>query len=382
MAIRANKSLLLVGARKKSQRERVLMLLFALACSDKTPATGASDATSRPASGASERIDTQISEGLLAPASNSSAHTAPQPDAEDEVVLALTRKPQESKSLGSALEGSLQGGLALPLLGPGFRHNPRKRDEARYGTVELVHALIGAGAQFARRFPEQRVTINDLSLEHGGPITGHGSHRSGRDVDILFFLLDAAGQPFPSMAIPLEPDGTGTDYGDLADPKDDRRVRLDVATTWEFFAALLQQENVAVQRIFIAEHLRELLLRHARANQSSSAAKTTIELFADLTCQPEFPHDDHAHVRIFCPLDDVAAGCEDSPPWLESQKKWLAEHHLAFKKASRRRGEAPNVTSHEAARAAAGPMHEDVRDFLERRRKWQRQPHPGRPNCR
>ena len=61
-------------------------------------------------------------------------------------------------------------------------------------TAELVHEVIEATIAL---FPERHVlAIGDLSAEHGGRITEHASHQSGRDVDIgLYYLEKPAAYP-------------------------------------------------------------------------------------------------------------------------------------------------------------------------------------------
>jgi penicillin-insensitive murein endopeptidase len=295
---------------------------------------------------------------------------------EIEALLALG--PEATASIGSPADGQLRGGVALPLRGPGFRFQPGKN--GRHGAVELVTALLRAAAAVEAAHPGGLATIGELSLPEGGPIAGHGSHQAGRDVDVLFYLLGADGAPIPSKAIPLDPAGQGADYGDLLDPTDDQPVRIDLVRTWAFVEALLQAAGDDLQRIFVVEHIRGLLLAEA---ERAGAAPELRERFAAVTCQPGFPHDDHLHIRFFCAADDIAAGCTELDPIYPWQHERLAALGLAPVKAAARRAAArPKLTTHEEARAKAGPMHQDVIDFLDRRRAWIRQPHPRRPYCR
>ncbi|HRI11334.1 MAG TPA: penicillin-insensitive murein endopeptidase, partial [Nannocystaceae bacterium] len=293
-------------------------------------------------------------------------------------LLALA--PAVTTSTGSPADGELRGGVAPPPRGPGFRFQPGKRDLARYGTVELVQALVRAAAAVDRLHPGAPATIGEIGFAEGGPLTGHGSHQAGRDVDVLFFLLDADGAPFPAKAIPLDPAGEGTEYGDLQDPADDRPVKIDLPRTWAFVQALLEAAGDDVQRIFVVEHVRTLLLAEAAR---AGAPAAIVARFAEVTCQPGFPHDDHLHIRFFCAADDIAAGCTELDPIYPWQRDRLAALGAAPATAKpRRKGSRPKLTTHEEARAKAGPMHQDVIDFLDRRRAWTRQPHPGRPYCR
>lgn len=300
----------------------------------------------------------------------------------------LAASPSRSTSIGSPTAGHLEGGLALPLRAPGLLFLPSKDPGSRYGTVELVQGLVRAAAAVEAADPGAPLTVGDLAREGGGDISGHASHRSGRDVDVLFYLEHEDGRPFlPSKFIPLDPQGHGTDYGDLSDPTDDVPVVLDVARTWSFVAALLDDEPAAVQKILIVEHLRARLLEHARR---VSAPETIVRRFSEVTCQPRFPHDDHMHIRVFCSAEDTAAGCEDTRPIFPWRRKALAASGVTPVLAGSNskpepaapRKPKPKLKTLEQARAEAGPMHEDVVEFLDRREAWARKPHPGRRWCR
>jgi penicillin-insensitive murein endopeptidase len=300
--------------------------------------------------------------------------------APDDPVLALdplTAPGSVSTSIGGPNDGHLSGALPLPLDAPGLHSNPRRPNETAYwGTVELVRMLVAAAAVVERELPGGTLTVNDLGFREGGDIPHHGSHTAGRDVDVLFYLLDApAGAPRPGIGAPLDPGGMGTDFGDLVDPEDDVDVWLDVPRTWRFVQAILEDEEALVQRIFVVEHLRSILLAHAEANGAPEAVRAR---FAEVTCQPSYPHDDHLHVRLFCTDEDLGAGCADGPPMYPWRRAQLRAAGLAPVFAERaRRGESPPAEA-----AEEPPMHERVRAFLELRRSWERAPHPGRPFCR
>lgn len=293
----------------------------------------------------------------------------------------LTLEAAYSTSIGSPNEGSLQGGVPLPLSGPGYRFTPRKKPERRHGTVELVAALVRAAVHVDQALPGSTLTFGDIGMPQGGEIAGHGSHRAGRDADVMFYLLDAEGKPTDGKAVPLEPSGEGVDYNDLADPADDFPVRIDVPRTWAFVAALLADERVQIQQIFIVEHLRALLLAHGK---KAGADAAILQRFADVTCQPRFPHDDHMHIRVFCTAEDIAGGCTDvSPiyPWQRALLKSLNAAPVPPAKPTKKKKK-KKLTSVAEARAKAGPMHASVVAFLDRREAWAKQPHPGRKWCK
>lgn len=89
---------------------------------------------------------------------------------------------KRSESVGAANKGRLRRGAALPSSGPGF---VRVERDTHYGTDETVALLRYLGARYAEAFPGTApLVIGDLSAKGGGRLRPHGSHRTGRDVDI------------------------------------------------------------------------------------------------------------------------------------------------------------------------------------------------------
>jgi penicillin-insensitive murein endopeptidase len=285
----------------------------------------------------------------------------------------------DSTSERNPNDGSLRGGVPLPLAAPGLRFNPGRDPNARYGTLEMVHGLVDAGSRVHRELGGLPVTINDLSRAHGGPIPHHRSHQSGRDVDVLFYQLGPDAKPIESVGAFFDPSGAGVDFRDLADPLDDVALQLDVPRTWLFVQTLIEDEEAALQHVFLAEHLRTLLLEYARGH---GAPTGTVARFAEMTCQPGYPHDDHLHLRFFCTPDDIAQGCRDSPPmypWRRDKLKAAGVRPLPL--APKRKDATAKIVTHQEAREAAGPMDAEVERWLERRERWLERPHPGRAYC-
>src|SRR5690606_24449278 len=135
-------------------------------------------------------------------------------------------------------------------------------------------------------------------------------------------------------------------------------------------------------RIFVVEHVRSMLIAHAK---DIGAPAEAIERSGHLTCQPGFPHDDHSHIRFFCAPDDIDAGCLDTPPVYPWHRKKLAALDKAPVLAGKRETPRPKLTSVADARKKAEQtfeMHQDVIDFLDRRKTWAKKPRPGRKYCR
>ncbi len=291
---------------------------------------------------------------------------------------------EPSTSIGLCADGRLEGGVPFPKRAPGVRLNPRRLNEGgHYATVETIQAVLRAAAVVQKELPSPpgtELTVNDLCFEEGGPMPHHGSHRSGRDLDVLFYLLDAEGNPRPAKGVPLDTRGRGTDFNDLADPTDDVPVRLDAARTWRFLQALAEDEDSLIQRVFVAEHIRTLLMDHAKRIKAPRAAR---ERVGHITCQPGTPHDDHLHLRFFCSPEDLEAGCQDMPPVYPWHRRRLRELGLrpVIGRPRPDRPRAKTVSAAEA-RAKAPPMHWKVKAFLKLRESWSERPRPGRPFCR
>lgn len=306
------------------------------------------------------------------------------PESADQVVAAPTPAKVDwsqfdSTSLRNPSDGALRGGVPLPLVSPGLRFNPKRDPKTRFGTVEVVRALVDAGIRVDEALPGLPITINDLSYAEGGPIPHHRSHQSGRDVDVLFYQLGPDGEPIESVGAFFDPSGAGVDFRDLSNPSDDVALRLDIPRNWLFLRSLIEDESAQLQQIFLAEHLRALLLDYARHQGEPAAA---VERFAEMSCQPSYPHDDHFHFRFFCAPDDIAEGCLDSPPMYRWHVQKLAAAGVRPRPLAPNRAESrARVVTHEEARNAAGPMDPEVERWLDRRKNWLVRPHPGRTYC-
>lgn len=283
-----------------------------------------------------------------------------------------------STSIGSPNEGRLEGGVPLPWRGEGFVLNERRiNPDSFFGTTEMIGAIERGAAIVARELPGGTLVVNDIGFRRGGDIPHHGSHRSGRDADILFYLTDPQGHPVQSRGVVIEPDGTGMDFKDLADPADDEPVKLDAARTWRFVRALVEDPEALVQRLFVAEHVRTMLLAEAARVR---APRFAIERAGDAMCQPSPPHDDHIHLRLFCTAEDMRAGCLDGNPMYPWRRRELAAAGFpAPLMAGRRQRERPDTP---VASAEPRPvLHRKVRELLERRKTWSGPQHPGRAWC-
>lgn len=207
-----------------------------------------------------------------------------------------------SLSIGRASNGQILGAQAL--IPDDTLHILPVRHARRclnWGTPRLVAALQRAAKAIHEASPEAPpLGVGDMSKARGGPIRPYSrSHQSGRDVDIAFYQLDEHGQPVPAEDL-LSFDARG--YAAKA------RRRFDVRRNWQLVRALLEDQELDVQWMFISRPLRQALLDEARELNEPAAL---LQRAASVLHQPSDsgPHDDHFHVRIRCTAEERAAGC-------------------------------------------------------------------------
>lgn len=199
-----------------------------------------------------------------------------------------------AQSVGSPNEGHLVGGVKLESK-PYLRVLPGR--EERWGLPELVGLLDRSARRVDRRFPGSTLGVGDLSRRGGGDVMGHQSHESGRDADVAFYLRDARGKQVaaPHMS-PIDDTGRATAVSGAA---------FDDARNWALLEAWLTDPSTRINRVFVAEHLRDRLLAHARRAGVSAALRARA---SEVLLQPKTAaHDDHFHVRIGCPRNQE--GC-------------------------------------------------------------------------
>ncbi len=223
--------------------------------------------------------------------------------------------------LAPALEGSVgvpNGGVLttsseLPRTGEGFRRF-RPVSDSHHGQPHLVTAIQRAAAVVAKERPGGApLVVGDLSGPRGGKIPRHASHRTGRDVDLLFYVTTPSGASIQNPGfIPLAADG-------LASLEDGRYIRLDVERQWIFIKALLQDPAVDIQFLFINRDLEALIIDYALARETDL---TLVWHAQTVMLQPgdSLPHADHIHMRIACRPEDAVRGCLGGGPRWE----WLA----------------------------------------------------------
>jgi penicillin-insensitive murein DD-endopeptidase len=229
---------------------------------------------------------------------------------------------REATSLGRANRGVLLHGVALsaaPAPDAGYVL-ARPADDTRWGTPTMVAMLERAARAVRSAYPGGTpLRIGDVSARFGGNHTRHGSHQSGRDVDVLFFLTTAAGEALSSSGFyAFDRRGVSAAARQPGAPL----ASFDTARNWAFVRALLADPEALVQWIFCADGVKARLLAHAAGAEPD---RELVVRAAWVLHEPSYgsPHDDHFHIRIACSARDRALGCvDDGPTW-----PWLRNEH-------------------------------------------------------
>jgi penicillin-insensitive murein DD-endopeptidase len=226
-------------------------------------------------------------------------------------------------TVGVPNQGVLTEAEELPVRGDGFaRYRPQSTHY--FGRPRLVHALEKAAADVARQAPGGApLFIGDLSAKTGGRIPGHDSHRSGRDVDLLFLVMTPSGIPVSSPGfVRFEGDGLAL----MPDNKD--YLRIDIDREWLLLRSLLTSAEVGVQFMFVCREVEALLIDHARALGEPEDLVWRAETVM-LQPSDSLRHDDHVHLRIACSPEEAVAGCSGGGPRWEWLPAYAPVHTLS-----------------------------------------------------
>lgn len=220
--------------------------------------------------------------------------------------------PNVTGSVGAPHHGVLTAAVELPLEGPGFVRY-RKLGTSYWGSPRLVKGLVNVAARVHAVAPGAPLVIGDLSARTGGKIPRHQSHRTGRDVDLPFFVTTPEGIPVQNPGfVNIGPDGLAGVEGT------GKYVRLDVEREWLLVKELLGEVGLDVQWMFCSRAVEALLVDYARARGEPPAlvwrAETVLMEPGD-----SLAHDDHIHLRIACSPEETLLGCEGGGPRWE----WL-----------------------------------------------------------
>lgn len=220
----------------------------------------------------------------------------------------------QAESIGSYVNGCLSQSQALPLTGQAYQVIRPSRDRY-YGHPRLVAYIEKLAAQVAAQ-GYGHLLIADMAQAHGGPMpSGHRSHQTGLDVDILLQQSPIAAQR--ALTTPereaLQPVSVLNEQESAIE-----------ASRWlpqqaEILRLAAESEEVA--RIFINPVIKQALC-DAQPNAAWLAK-----------LRPWWGHDGHFHVRLTCdpadgacqnqaPISQADNGCGSDLAWWFSPARW------------------------------------------------------------
>jgi len=230
----------------------------------------------------------------VAPTSAPRATAAPTPWA-----LFKTPTLHPPRAIGGYSAGCIEGAVALPLVGDGFRVAKPERHRI-FGHPLLVGMIRDLGKHLVE-LGLPPLSVGDLGQPRGGPApTGHASHQTGLDVDLWFLP-------------PL--------HGEAQSMVD----RAHMQPSPKFTAAVVRELMLAaldarVERIFVNPILKRALCERT-AGQADRGWLQKL--------RPWWGHDDHFHVRLACPADSPACtpqaplppgdGCGELAWWFDEK---------------------------------------------------------------
>ncbi|HIA00984.1 MAG TPA: hypothetical protein EYN06_10525 [Myxococcales bacterium] len=221
-------------------------------------------------------------------------------------LLTANPTPVETSSVGKPWAGKLTKGVAVSLKGKHhcFTWNVRKKG-SNFATPLMRNLMCRTSKAVARKLGGPPMVLGSISREGGGHMFPHKSHQSGRDVDILFYMLNPEGQPKKSKGFyKFDANGRCTH-------KRCEGWTFDVARNWELVRTLVWSARPYVQYAFVSTGLKGKLLKYARAHGEHPEI---IRRAKQVLLQPKSssPHADHFHVRIYCTKDEKKKGCTNT----------------------------------------------------------------------
>lgn len=212
-------------------------------------------------------------------------------------------------SVGVPHNGVLTDAAELPKSGPGFERL-RPRSKHYWGVPRLVEAIAQAASAVQEKASKgPPLVVGDLSGQYGGKIPNHNSHRTGRDVDLLWYVTTPSGAPLKNPGF-VQILGDGLAHV----PGWDSFVRLDVPREWLLLKELLQNPKIGVQFLFVSRDVEALIIDYARSRETDLNLVWQAQM---VMLQPgdSAPHADHVHVRIACLPEEYVTGCEGGGPY-------------------------------------------------------------------
>ncbi|WP_437576559.1 penicillin-insensitive murein endopeptidase [Sorangium sp. So ce887] len=202
-------------------------------------------------------------------------------------------------SKGAPNRGRLIGAVRLR----SSRHLKTREGARTWGLPVLVKALRRAAFQVAKKHGDSALLVGDLSARTGGPLDGHNSHQTGRDVDVGFYVVNSKGRTLRTDRF-VAFDDKGNAIGLPGARFDDKR-------NWALVEALLQDRHAGVKYLFVTDALKARLLAYATKKRVPAELRTRAAA-AMMSPRDADLHNDHFHIRVMCPPSMRAACVEES----------------------------------------------------------------------
>ncbi|APR83782.1 Murein endopeptidase [Minicystis rosea] len=194
----------------------------------------------------------------------------------------------KARSVGAPNHGRLEGAALLK------QNKTLKQREGSHSWAlpQMVGMLHHAANSVARKHKGSVMFVGDLSGKTGGHLDRHGSHQTGRDADVGFYVVNSKGKSIPVKRFIA--------FDDAGNARDVPGARFDEARNWSLVEAFLKDRDANVRYLFVTNGLRARLLAYAAKKH---APKELIERASTVMMSPPDAdlHDDHFHVRIACP---------------------------------------------------------------------------------
>jgi penicillin-insensitive murein endopeptidase len=217
---------------------------------------------------------------------------------------AQTPAPGPAEAIGSYERGCLEGAVQLPADGPDWQVMRPLRDRA-WGHPALITFI----ERLAPRLPVEAgwpgLLIGDIAQPRGGPmLTGHGSHQLGIEADIWL-------TPIPDHRLsPVEREEMSATDVVAANGE-----TVDLAVWSPRYRHLLETfaQQPQVARIFVNPAIKRALC-HEAGDDRAWLHKL----------RPWWGHDDHFHLRLYCPAGEPECHDQTPPPPGDGCGKQLA----------------------------------------------------------
>ncbi len=190
------------------------------------------------------------------------------------------------------------GWLHKPTRLPRSGHYYRRRLERTWAAAHVIDHTLNAIHEARQSFPRaHRLAIGDLSDQDGGPLSGHASHQSGRDIDVGFYYRRVPAE-YPKEFVVASKDS------------------LDAPATWALLEGFVRSAGKpgGAEKVFLDYEVQGWLYAAARKDGWSKTKLEGVFQYPDGRyakhgiVRHEPNHKDHMHVRFACVPDDL--GCK------------------------------------------------------------------------